>query len=56
MMEINEIELIDAVETYLKVEFYEKYEKDNLSEVFKKTREDEETREKILNIIEKFIY
>lgn len=52
----KEKELINAVEAYLKLECYESYQRNKLEEVFKKTREDEETRLKILKIIAKFIF
>lgn len=52
----KEKQLINAVEAYLKLECYESYLKNNLEEAFKKSREDDNYRLGVLEIIERFIF
>jgi hypothetical protein len=51
----KEKELVNAVETYLKLECYESYKNNNLEEVFKKAIYDEEIKSKVLYSISRFI-
>ncbi len=52
----KQLQLINAVEAYLKLECFESYVEDNLETVFKKAREDDDCRYQVLNFIEKFIF
>lgn len=52
----KEKEIINAVEAYVKLECYEAYQNNNLEKIFKKAKEDEDTRLNILEIIDKFIF
>lgn len=47
--------LINAVDMYLKLNFYELYCKNNLEDIFKKAQEDKGLELKMFNIISKFI-
>lgn len=51
----NELQLINAVEEYLKLTCYESYIGNDLETVFKQARKNGDYRFKMLNIIEKFI-
>ena len=51
----KEKELINAIETYLKLECHELYKKNNLEEIFKKARCDENIKLKVFNTISNFI-
>jgi len=52
----KEKEIINAVEAYVKLECYEAYQNNNLEKIFKKAKEDEDTRLDILEIMDKFIF
>ena len=52
----KEKEIINAVEAYVKLECYEAYQNNNLEKIFKKAKEDEDTRLDILEILDKFIF
>ncbi|APF21959.1 hypothetical protein [Clostridium butyricum] len=51
----DELQLINAVEQYLKLTCYESYIGNDLETVFKYARKNGDYRFKMLNIIEKFI-
>lgn len=51
----DELQLINAVEQYLKLTCYESYIGNDLETVFKHARKNGDYRFKMLNIIEKFI-
>lgn len=53
--EIDEKNLIDAVDRYLKVNYYELYNRNSLAIIFERAREDKEIEEKIFSTINKFI-
>lgn len=52
----KEIELINAVEVYLKLEHYQSYIKNDLEPAFKQAREDDDFRYGFLDIIERIIF
>lgn len=51
----SEKNLINAVDKYLKKNYYELYDKNNLEVIFKKAREDKNIEQKMFNTISKFI-
>lgn len=53
--EIDEKNLIDAVDRYLKVNYYELYNRNSLAIIFERARESKEMEEKIFSTISKFI-
>lgn len=53
--EIDEKNLIDAVDRYLKVNYYELYNRNSLAIIFEIARESKEMEEKMFSTISKFI-
>ncbi|MDR3596800.1 hypothetical protein [Clostridium sp.] len=51
----NESHLIDAVDKYFKLNYYELYYKNDLEAIFMKARENKDVEKKIINAITKFI-
>jgi hypothetical protein len=51
----SEKNLINAVDKYLKLNYCELYNENDLEVIFKKAREDKDMRLKVFNAIEKFI-
>lgn len=52
----KEKQLINAVQAYLKLEYCESYQKNNLEEAFIRAKTDENTRAEIIEIIDRFIF
>lgn len=52
----TEAELMNAVESYLKTECYESYEKNNLKEAFERAKHDDLVKLGIMNIIDEFLF
>ena len=52
----KDIELMHAVESYLKTECYESYEKNNLKKAFEIAKHDDSIRLEIINIIDEFLF
>lgn len=52
----KELDLMNAVESYLKTECYESYEKNNLKEAFERAKQDNSVRVEIMNIIDEFLF
>lgn len=51
----SEKDLVNVVDRYLRLNYLELYNKNNLEVIFKKAREDEEVELKVFNAISKFI-
>jgi len=51
----SEKDLINVVDKYLRLNYCELYNKNNLEVIFKKAREDEDVKLKVFNAISKFI-
>lgn len=51
----SEKDLVNVVDRYLRLNYLELYNKNNLEIIFKKAREDEDIELKIFNAISKFI-
>ena len=54
--ELNEKNLINAVDRYLKKNYIELYNQNNLGNIFNRAREDKELETKMFNAINKFIF
>lgn len=53
---LEEKQIINAVEEYLKLTCHEFYKNKNLGDVFKKARDDDKLKLEMLKIINKFIF
>ena len=51
----SENDLVSVVDKYLKTNFHELYNENNIGLIFEKARDDEEIKSKIVNAVNRFI-